>query len=159
MIAIFAIFWPVSVCILRDILFFIIAEEKEESRRQKRKTARTAEELIRQDCLDRDSDSSDSDEEYVPLSHRSNQDSRSVSPPLKRSRSSDEHLNGVVKKIKMDAKPEEKSAARDITKLSFVEKFFQRDIKAKLQKFTQEVRKDSRVKWFTSYLIMTLLKT
>lgn len=120
---------------------FIITEEKE-CGRQKRKTARNAEEIIRKKYLNSDSDSSDSEEQYVPFTHKLNQDSRPASPSLKRNCPSNEsHVPNGVKKIKMNIKPEEKSATSDITKLSFVEKFFQRDIKDKLQKFTQGVRK------------------
>ncbi|KMQ95017.1 activating transcription factor 7-interacting protein 1 [Lasius niger] len=114
--------------------------EEKYSGRQKRKTARNAEEIIRKKYLNSDSDSSDSEGQLVSveqiiLNHKLNQDVRPASPPsLKRNRSDNEIFNGI-KKVKMSIKSEEKN---DITKLAFVEKFFQRDIKEKLPKLRQE---------------------
>lgn len=71
------------------------------------------------------------------MNHKLNQDVRPASPPsLKRNFSDNEIFNGI-KKAKMSIKFEEKN---DIAKLNFVEKFFQRDIKEKLPKLTQEVK-------------------
>ncbi|KAL6444113.1 hypothetical protein ACFW04_001805 [Cataglyphis niger] len=111
-------------------------QEKKESGRQKRKTARNAEEIIRKKYLNSDSDSSDSStEQFVTVNHKLNQDVHPMSSPsLKRNCSDNEIFNGV-KKVKMNTKSEEKN---DITKLAFVKKFFQRDIKEKLPKLTQE---------------------
>lgn len=112
-------------------------QEKKESGRQKRRTARNAEEIIRKKYLNvSDSDSSDSStEQLVTVNHKLNQDVRPASPlSLKRNCSDNEIFNGV-KKVKMSTKSEEKN---DITKLAFVKKFFQRDIKEKLPKLTQE---------------------
>lgn len=125
-------------------MHFIITEEKY-SGRQKRKTARNAEEIIRKKYLNSDSDSSDSVEQFVIVNHKLNQDVRPASPPsLKRNCSDNEIFNGI-KKVKMSIKSEEKN---DITKLAFVEKFFQRDIKEKLPKLRQEVKVYFRIKYF-----------
>lgn len=125
-------------------MHFIITEKKE-SGRQKRRTARNAEEIIRKKYLISDSDSSDSStEQFVTVNHKLNQDVRSTSPPsLKRNCSDNEIFNGV-KKVKMSTKSEEKN---DITKLAFVKKFFQRDIKEKLPKLTQEVKVYFKIKY------------
>lgn len=113
------------------------AKDKQEeiySGRQKRKTARNAEEIIRKKYLNSDSDSSDSTEQFVVVNHKLNQDIRPASPPsLKRNCSDNEIFNGI-KKAKMSPKFEKKN----IAKLTFVEKFFQRDVKEKLPKLTQE---------------------
>ncbi|EFN64593.1 Activating transcription factor 7-interacting protein 1 [Camponotus floridanus] len=109
---------------------------KKENGRQKRRTARNAEELIRKKCLNSDSDSSDSStEQFVPVNHKLNQDIRSASPPSLKRNCSDNEIFNSVKKVKMSIKSEGKN---DITKLAFVEKFFQRDMKEKLPKLTQE---------------------
>lgn len=125
-------------------MHFIITEKKE-SGRQKRKTARNAEEIIRKKYLNSNSDSSDSStEQFVTVNHKLNQDVHPMSPPsLKRNCSDNEIFNGV-KKVKMSTKSEEKN---DITKLAFVKKFFQRDIKEKLPKLTQEVKVYFRIKY------------
>ncbi|XP_012230048.1 activating transcription factor 7-interacting protein 1 isoform X2 [Linepithema humile] len=113
-------------------------EAKTESGRYKRKTARNAEEIIRKKYLNSDSDSSDSAEEIVTTNLKLNQNIRLTSPPplriIKRN-SDNEIFNGNLKKFKTSSKSEEKN---DITKLAFVEKFFQRDVKEKLLKLTQE---------------------
>lgn len=126
-------------------MHFIITEKKE-SGRQKRRTARNAEEIIRKKYLNvSDSDSSDSStEQLVTVNHKLNQDVRPASPlSLKRNCSDNEIFNGV-KKVKMSTKSEEKN---DITKLAFVKKFFQRDIKEKLPKLTQEVKVYFRINY------------
>jgi len=119
-------------------LHFIITEGKE-GIRQKRKTARNAEEIIRKKYLNSDSDSSDNTEQFVIVNHKLNQDTRpSSSPTLKRNCPENEVFNGNVKKVKMNTNSEEK---KDVTQLSFIEKFFRRDIKERLPKLTQEVKK------------------
>lgn len=127
------------------ILHFIVTEAKD-SGRQKRKTARNAEEIIRRNYarrLNSDSDSTNSDNEELSAasSYKSNKKASSASPvSLKRNCPDNENIlfNGTVKKMKM-AKSEQTNVANDITKLSFVEKFCQRNIKEKLPKLTQEV--------------------
>lgn len=123
-------------CIL---LYFIIAEGRE-SGRYKRKTARNAEEIIRKKYLNSDSDSSDSTE-HITANPKLNQKARLISPPplhiIKRNHSESEFFNGNLKRRRTDSKSEEKN---DITKLAFVEKFFQRNNKEKLPKLTQEVK-------------------
>jgi len=121
---------------IKLFLYFIITDGKE-SIRQKRKTARNAEEIIRKKYLNSDSDSSDNTEQFVIVNHKLNQDTRpSSSPILKRNCPENEIFNGNVKKVKMNS--EEK---KDVTQLSFIEKFFRRDIKERLPKLTQEVKK------------------
>lgn len=71
------------------------------------------------------------------MNHKLNQDIRSASPPSLKRNCSDNEIFNSVKKVKMSIKSEEKN---DITKLAFVEKFFQRDMKEKLPKLTQEVK-------------------
>ncbi|GAB1866139.1 Activating transcription factor 7-interacting protein 1 [Camponotus japonicus] len=120
----------IEVCVEED------KQEKKENGRQKRRTARNAEEIIRKKCLNSDSDSSDSStEQFVPVNHKLNQDIRSASPPSLKRNCSDNEIFNSIKKVKMSIKSEEKN---DITKLAFVEKFFQRDMKEKLPKLTQE---------------------
>ncbi|RLU22550.1 hypothetical protein DMN91_004828 [Ooceraea biroi] len=107
-----------------------------ESGRQKRRTARNAEEIIRKNLnLNSDSDFSDSTEELVTVNHKLNQDAHSSS--LKRNCQDNEICNGSVKKMKMDINSKE-NRNNDIRKLAFIEKFFQRNIKEKLPKLTQE---------------------
>lgn len=119
-------------------MLFIITEQKE-SGRQKRKTARNAEEIIRKKYLNSDSDSSDSTEQFVIVNHKLNHDIHPASPPsLKRNCLENEVFNGNIKKVKMNTNAEEK---KDVTQLSFIEKFFRRDIKERLPKLTQEVKK------------------
>ncbi|XP_077272399.1 fibronectin-III type domain-containing protein windei isoform X2 [Temnothorax americanus] len=87
-------------------------QEEQESGRQKRKTAKNAEEIIRKKYLNSDSDSSDNTEVFVPMNHKLNPDIRPASPPsLKRNCPENEVFN---------------------------EKFFRRDLKEKLPKLTQE---------------------
>jgi len=118
-------------------LHFIITDGRENGR-QKRKTARNAEEIIRKKYLNSDSDFSDSTEELITVNHKLNQGIHPISSPLlKRSCPDNEICNGNIKKMKMDIKSEE----NEIKNLSFIEKFFQRNIKEKLPKLTQEVSK------------------
>lgn len=117
-----------------------ITEEKE-SGRQRRKTAKNAEEIIRKKYLNSDSDSSDSTEEFVIVNHKSNQYTHSSSPPsLKRNNSENEVFNGNVKKAKMNI-IKNWEERKNVAQLSFIEKFFRRDLKEKLPKLTQEVKK------------------
>ncbi|XP_072754442.1 uncharacterized protein Wde isoform X2 [Anoplolepis gracilipes] len=111
-------------------------QENKEGGRQKRRTARNAEEIIRKKYLNSDSDSNDSDtEQFVTVNYKSNQDIHPASlSSLKRNCSDNEIFNGI-KKVKMSTDSEEKN---DIPKLAFVEKFFQRDAKEKLPKLKQE---------------------
>ncbi|XP_076661846.1 fibronectin-III type domain-containing protein windei isoform X2 [Halictus rubicundus] len=126
-----------------------VSEEVKESGRQKRKTAQNAEEIIRKKFLNQESDveSSDSSEKFVIINHKVNQDARSLSPPsLKRSCSDLDNIivNGSVKKIKVnnDSLSDELSSkendSENIKQLDYVHKFFQRDLKEKLPKLTQE---------------------
>lgn len=118
-------------------MHFIITEEKQ-SGRQRRKTARNAEEIIRKN-LNSDSDSSDSSENFVIVNHKVNVDAHPASPPsLKRNCPEKEVFNGNTKKAKMNIKSSEE---KNVAQLSFVEKFFRRDLKEKLPKLTQEVKK------------------
>ncbi|XP_011860511.1 PREDICTED: activating transcription factor 7-interacting protein 1 isoform X2 [Vollenhovia emeryi] len=108
-------------------------QEEKEPGRQKRKTARNAEEIIRKKYLVSDSDSSDSSEQFVTL-NKVSQNIHPVSPsPLKRYCSENEVFNGNTKKAKMTT--EEK---KDVAQLSFIEKFFRRDFKERLPRLTQE---------------------
>ncbi|KAL6267572.1 hypothetical protein P5V15_000646 [Pogonomyrmex californicus] len=110
-------------------------QEKKESGRQKRKTAKNAEELIRKRYLNSGSDSSDSAERIVTGIKKVKQGISTLSPSLKRNCMEKEVLNGNIKKTKMNTNSEENN---DITQLSFVEKFFRRDSKGELPKLTQE---------------------
>lgn len=116
-------------------MYFIITEEKE-SGREKRKTARNAEEIIKKKYLNSDSDSNDNTEQLV--NNKLNQDVIPVPPlvAIKRNCPDSEVFNGI-KKAKMNINSEEE---KDVTQLSFIEKFFRRDIKEKLPKLTQEVK-------------------
>ncbi|XP_025990895.1 activating transcription factor 7-interacting protein 1 isoform X2 [Solenopsis invicta] len=107
-------------------------QEERESGRQKRKTAKNAEEIIRKKYLNSDSDSNDSTE-LITVNHKLKKDIRPASPPSLKRSSENEVCNGNIKKLRMNS--EEK---KDITQLSFIEKFFRRDLKAKLPKLTQE---------------------
>lgn len=123
-------------------MHFIIIEENEEkeSGRQKRKTARNAEEIIRKKYLNSDSESSDSTEQLIIVNHKLNQDIHPASPSsLKRNYAENEVFNGNIKKAKMNTKNLEEK--KDVTQLSFIEKFFRRDLKETLPKLTQEVKK------------------
>ncbi|XP_011061717.1 PREDICTED: activating transcription factor 7-interacting protein 1 isoform X2 [Acromyrmex echinatior] len=111
-------------------------QEEKESRREKRKTARNAEEIIKKKYLNSDSDSNDNTEQLVTINNKLNQDIIPVPPlvAIKRNCSESEVFNGI-KKAKMNINSEEK---KDVTQLSFIEKFFRRDIREKLPKLTQE---------------------
>ncbi|XP_033325756.1 fibronectin-III type domain-containing protein windei isoform X2 [Megalopta genalis] len=124
-----------------------------ESGRQKRKTAKNAEEIIRKKFLNHDSDleSSDSSEKFVIVNHKVNEDVRSLSPPsLKRNCSDLDNItmNGSIKKIKVntDSLSDELSSKENdsdsIKQLDYVNKFFQRDLKEKLPKLKQEELED-----------------
>lgn len=118
-------------------MYFIITE------RQKRKTAKNAEEIIRKKYLNNNSDSSDTEEDFVTVNHKLNRDVRSVSPSLKRNLlDKSESFNGA-KKVKIGDNTEtiKSTAKNDIVKLAFVEKLYQRDIKETLTKLTQKVKK------------------
>ncbi|XP_024868853.1 activating transcription factor 7-interacting protein 1-like isoform X2 [Temnothorax curvispinosus] len=112
-------------------------DKQEESGRKRRKTAKNAEEIIRKKYLNSDSDSTDTTEEFVVMNHKLNPDIRPASPPsLKRNCPENEVFNGNIKKAKMSTKGSEEK--KDVTQLSFIEKFFRRDLKEKLPKLTQE---------------------
>ncbi|XP_078040287.1 fibronectin-III type domain-containing protein windei isoform X2 [Augochlora pura] len=122
-----------------------------ESGRQKRKTAKNAEEIIRKKFLNHDSDleSSDSSEKFVIVNHKVNEDARSLSPPsLKRNCSDLDNItmNGSIKKIKVNTDSDELSSKENdsdsIKQLDYVNKFFQRDLKEKLPKLKQEELED-----------------
>jgi len=131
-------------------LHFIITDGRENGR-QKRKTARNAEEIIRKKYLNSDSDFSDSTEELVTVNHKLNQDIHSSSSlSLKRNCPDNEICNGDIKKMKVNIKSEEKN---EIKKLGFIEKFFQRNIKEKLPKLTQEVSKRAFMSEYLSIIL------
>ncbi|KZC09555.1 Activating transcription factor 7-interacting protein 1 [Dufourea novaeangliae] len=124
-------------------------KQVKESGRQKRKTAKNAEEIIRKKFLNHDSDleSSDSSEKFVIVNHKINQDARPLSPPsLKRNCSDIDNvaMNGSVKKIKVtsdtpsDELASTENNSENIKNLGYVHKFFQRDLKEKLPKLKQE---------------------
>ncbi|XP_014467488.1 PREDICTED: activating transcription factor 7-interacting protein 1 isoform X3 [Dinoponera quadriceps] len=112
--------------------------------RQKRRTARNAEEIIRRKYLNSDSDFSDSDSEgrSVTLSSKSSQNvSSTSSASLKRNFSENDDgvvFNGIVKKVRISPNSEKTNGSNDITNLSFVEKFSQRNGKDKFPKLTNE---------------------
>ncbi|XP_032686075.1 activating transcription factor 7-interacting protein 1 isoform X2 [Odontomachus brunneus] len=125
----------------------IIEEDKQEVTnvgRQRRRTAKNAEEIIRKKYLISDSDisDSDSDSEELSVNYKLNQHLYSTSSTsLKRNcpvSDEDVVVNGTVKKVKMGNKSEQTNVKNDFTKLSFVEKFCQRSIKEKIPKLTQE---------------------
>ncbi|XP_076181943.1 fibronectin-III type domain-containing protein windei isoform X2 [Ptiloglossa arizonensis] len=120
-----------------------------ESGRQKRRTAKNAEEIIRKKFLNHDSDleSSDSSEKFVIVNHKMNQDARPLSPPsLKRNFPDVDGItmNGNVKKVKVNCETSsnklvtKESDSENIKKLDYVHKFFRRDLKEKLPKLKQE---------------------
>ncbi|CAK9817061.1 Activating transcription factor 7-interacting protein 1 [Anthophora plagiata] len=120
-----------------------------ESGRQKRRTAKNAEEIIRKRFLNHDSDleSSDDSEKFVVVNHKMNQNVCPLSPPsLKRNYSDNSStiINGIVKKPKINSEavanesPTKESNSENLKKLSYVHKFFQRDCKEKLPKLKQE---------------------
>lgn len=122
-----------------------------DSGRQKRRTAKNAEEIIRKKFLNHDSDleSSDGSEKFVIVNHKMNQDARSLSPPsLKRNCPDTDSaiMNGNIKKVKVNSEmlsddlATKENNAQNIKKLDYVRKFFQRDLKEKLPKLKQEVR-------------------
>ncbi|KAI4494539.1 hypothetical protein M0802_008860 [Mischocyttarus mexicanus] len=127
-------------------------QEKQEGR-QKRKTAKNAEEIIRKKLLAQESDidSSDNSSKHITLNHKTNQDVQPLSPPSLKRYSSDVDLtvNGNVKKlkssnfedekvIKKDEKVIKKDETNDIGNLNFIKKFFRRNVKEKLPKLKQE---------------------
>ncbi|XP_006616060.1 putative uncharacterized protein DDB_G0282133 isoform X2 [Apis dorsata] len=129
----------------------IISEEDKqvkESGRQKRRTAKNAEEIIRKKFLNYDSDleSSDGSEKFVVVNYKMNQDACPLSPPsLKRTYSDTNStiLNGNIKKIKINSEAcdelkTQENNSENIKKLNYVHKFFQRDLNEKLPKLKQE---------------------
>lgn len=128
----------------------ISEEDKQvkESGRQKRRTAKNAEEIIRKKFLNYDSDleSSDSSEKFVVVNYKMNQDACPLSPPsLKRTYSDTNStiLNGNIKKIKINSEAcdelkTQENNSENIKKLNYVHKFFQRDLNEKLPKLKQE---------------------
>lgn len=116
--------------------------EERESGRHKRRTAKNAEEIIR-DYLNSESDASDSTEQIATANRKAAQKAISISkksspPPLhiiKRNHSDNEIFNDNVKKRKMTSST---SDEKNVTKLAFIEKFFQRNANEKLPKLTQE---------------------
>lgn len=119
-------------------------QEKHEGR-QKRKTAKNAEEIIRKKFLAQDSDidSSDNSDKNVTLNHKINQDVQPLSPSsLKRhSTEIDLTVNGNMKKLK-SSKVEDftihKEETNDIGSLNYISKVFRRSAKEKLPKLKQE---------------------
>ncbi|XP_043525712.1 activating transcription factor 7-interacting protein 1 [Frieseomelitta varia] len=128
----------------------ICEEEKQvrESGRQKRQTAKNAEEIIRKKFLTFDSEveSSDDSEKFVAVNYKMNQDARPLSPPsLKRIYSDNTDnpiINGGVKKIKTNFEEQcdesRENNSENIKKLKYIHKFFQRDLNEKLPKLKQE---------------------
>ncbi|XP_006562890.1 putative uncharacterized protein DDB_G0282133 isoform X2 [Apis mellifera] len=128
----------------------ISEEDKQvkESGRQKRRTAKNAEEIIRKKFLNYDSDleSSDGSEKFVVVNYKMNQDACPLSPPsLKRTYSDTNStiLNGNIKKIKINSEAcdelkTQENNSENIKKLNYVHKFFQRDLNEKLPKLKQE---------------------
>ncbi|KOX77984.1 Activating transcription factor 7-interacting protein 1 [Melipona quadrifasciata] len=131
----------------------VICEEERqvrESGRQKRQTAKNAEEIIRKKFLTYDSEveSSDDSEKFVAVNYKMNQDARPLSPPsLKRIYSDNTDntiINGGVKKIKTnfeercDETKTQENNFENIKKLKYIHKFFQRDLNEKLPKLKQE---------------------
>ncbi|KAG7189345.1 hypothetical protein KM043_016997 [Ampulex compressa] len=123
--------------------------QAKETGRQKRRTAKNAAEIIRKKFLNHDSDleSSDGSDKFIIVNHKNNQDARSSSPPsLKRNYPEIETtvINGSTKKLKMNSEisseevPAAERTTTSIRNLSYVHKFFQRDIKEKLPKLKQE---------------------
>ena len=124
-------------------------KQVKESGRQKRQTAKHAEEIIREKFLNRDSDleSSDDSEKFVTVNHKMSQDMCPLSPPsLKRSYSDIDSttMNGTVKKVKInstelsDELATKEDNSQNVKNLNYVHKFFQRDLKEKLPKLKQE---------------------
>lgn len=127
----------------------VTQENKEEVGRQKRRTAKNAEEIIRKKFLvqDSDIDSSDSAEKLVVVNHKVSQHIRSLSPPsLKRNCPDSEVIivNGNNKKQKRNSEllyedlTSQNDHKNDIRSLNYVHKFFRRDLKEKLPKLKQE---------------------
>ncbi|KAL2716686.1 MATH and LRR domain-containing protein PFE0570w isoform X1 [Vespula squamosa] len=109
--------------------------------RQKRRTAKNAEEIIRKKFLVQDSDleSSDNSDKLVIVNQKVNQ--KSLSPfSLKRNCSDmDVTVNGNTKKIKSSEDVTIKDDHKDDIKgLNYINKFFRRDLKEKLPKLKQE---------------------
>ncbi|KAI4478844.1 hypothetical protein M0804_011590 [Polistes exclamans] len=113
--------------------------------RQKRKTAKNAEEIIKKKFLAQDSeiDSSDNSDKNITLNHKINQDVQPLSlSSLKRhSTEIDLSVNGNMKKLK-SSKVEDftinKEETNDIGSLNYISKLFRRDAKEKLPKLKQE---------------------
>ncbi|XP_026671239.1 uncharacterized protein LOC108627226 isoform X1 [Ceratina calcarata] len=119
--------------------------------RQKRRTAKNAEEIIRKKFLsnDTDTESSDSSDKFVAVNYKMNltPDVRPLSPPSLKRTSLDNHIadiNGSIKRVKLNhgsLLKEVKETNIDlekIKKLNFIRKFFHRDLNEKLPKITQE---------------------
>ncbi|KAK2587758.1 hypothetical protein KPH14_003866 [Odynerus spinipes] len=117
--------------------------------RQKRRTAKNAEEIIRKKFLVQDSDveSSDSAEKIVVVNHKISQHMQPLSPPsLKRNCPDTEAVivNGNTKRQKRSTEllneniTIKENNKNDIKGLSYIHKFFRRDLKEKLPKLKQE---------------------
>lgn len=127
-----------------------IQENKQvtESGRQKRRTARNAEEIIRKKFLLQDSDveSNDSNDKLVVVNHKINQQAQPSPTSLKRICPDAEvvTINGNAKKPKKSSESVNEDNTvkednkNDIKNLNFVHKFFRRDLKEKLPKLKQE---------------------
>ncbi|CAL7943286.1 unnamed protein product [Xylocopa violacea] len=125
-------------------------KQVKESGRQKRRTAKNAEEIIRKKFLNHDSDleSSDDSEKFVVVNYKLSEDARSLSPSssLKRTCPDDDKtiINGNVKKIKINSEAtSDKLKMKDnnsenLKNLKYIHKFFQRDLNEKLPKLKQE---------------------
>ncbi|XP_043259307.1 activating transcription factor 7-interacting protein 1 isoform X1 [Colletes gigas] len=124
-------------------------KQVKDSGRQKRRTAKNAEEIIRKKFLSHDSDleSSDGSDKFVIVNHKINQDARPLSPPsLKRNFTEIDSvtMNGSVKKVKVNCETTSNEVVTNennsdnIKKLDYVHKFFRRDLKEKLPKLKQE---------------------
>ncbi|XP_015182691.1 PREDICTED: activating transcription factor 7-interacting protein 1-like [Polistes dominula] len=119
-------------------------QEKHEGR-QKRKTAKNAEEIIRKKLLAQESDidSSDNSDKNITLNHKINQSVQPLSPPsLKRhSTEIDLTVNGNIKKLKSSKIEDvtiQKEETNDIGSLNYISKLFRRNAKEKLPKLKQE---------------------
>ncbi|XP_076753440.1 fibronectin-III type domain-containing protein windei isoform X2 [Xylocopa sonorina] len=121
-----------------------------ESGRQKRRTAKNAEEIIRKKFLNNDSDleSSNDSEKFVVVNYKSSEDTCPVSPSssLKRICPHDDKtvINGNIKKIKInseavsDKSKMKENNSENLKNLKYIHKFFQRDLNEKLPKLKQE---------------------
>ncbi|XP_046815555.1 MATH and LRR domain-containing protein PFE0570w isoform X1 [Vespa crabro] len=112
--------------------------------RQKRRTAKNAEEIIRKKFLVQDSDveSSDNSDKFVTVNHKANQHMESLSPSLKRNCSDmDVTINGNNKRLRSSELEDvtiKDDHRDDIKSLNYIHKFFRRDLKEKLPKLKQE---------------------